>query len=100
MLYRYYFGGDYQLTSDGGNLKDLVHVTKRLINQLEISNSKANIFISTLVIRQIFTGFSRSGPKVKKEFVSIAALFTIKYVIFHPRRTASSVKNILKLRGK
>ncbi|CAM8620132.1 Glyco_tranf_GTA_type domain containing protein [Candidatus Planktophila versatilis] len=100
VLYRYYFGGDYQLTSDGGNFKDLVHVTKRLINQLEISNSKANIFISTLIIRQIFTGFSRSGPKVKKEFVSIAALFTIKYVIFHPRRTASSVKNILKLRGK
>jgi hypothetical protein len=99
-LYRYYFGGDYQLTSDGSNLRDLVHVTKRLMNRLEIGRSKANTFIATLVIRQILTGLSRSGPKVKKEFVGIAALFAIKYVIFHPRRTASSISNILKLRGK
>lgn len=99
-LYRYYFGGGYQLTSDGNNLRDLVDVTKRLLNRLEIGNSKANTFIATLIIRQILTGLSRSGPKVKKEFASIAALFTIKYVIFHPRRTASSIRNILKLRGK
>lgn len=99
-LYRYYFGGDYQLTSDGSNLSDLVNVTKRLLNRLEIGNSEANTFIATLIIRQIITGLSRSGPKVKKEFASIAAQFTIKYVIFHPRRTASSIRNILKLRGK
>ncbi len=99
-LYRYYFGGDYQLTSDGDNLRDLVEVTKRLMNRLEIGNAKANAFISTLIIRLILTGLSRSGPRVKKEFVSIAALFTIKYVIFHPRRTALSITNILKLRGK
>lgn len=99
-LYRYYFGGDYQLTSDGSNLRDLVQVTKRLMNRLEIGNSKANTFIAILIIRQILTGLSRSGPKVKKEFMSIAALFTIKYVIFHPWRTASGISNILKLRGK
>ncbi len=99
-LYRYYFGGDYQLTSDGSNLRDLVNVTKRLLNRLEIGNSKANTFIATLIIRQIITGLSRSGPKVKKEFASIATLFAIKYMIFHPRRTASSIRNILKLRGK
>jgi glycosyltransferase involved in cell wall biosynthesis len=99
-LYRYFFGGDYQLTSDGSNLRDLVHVTKRLMTRLEIDKSKANTFIATLIIRQLFTGLSRSGPKVKKEFVSLAALFAIKYVIFHPRGTASSISNILKLRGK
>ena len=99
-LYRYYFGGDYQLTSDGSNLRDLVNVTKRLLNRLEIGNSKANTFIATLIIRQMITGLSRSGHKVKIEFASIAVLFTIKYVIFHPRRTASSIRNIFKLRGK
>lgn len=99
-LYRYYFGVDYQLTSDGSNLKDLVQVTKGLMNRLEIGNSKASTFIATLIIRQIFTGLSRSAPKVKREFVNIAALFTLKYVIFHPRGTVSIVSNILKLRGK
>ena len=99
-LYRYYFGGDYQLTSDASNMRDLVHVTQRLMNRLETGNSKANTFLTTLIIRQIFAGLSRSGPKAKKEFVSLAAQFTLQCVIFHPRRTASSVSNILKLRGK
>jgi len=100
VLYRYYFGGDHQLTSDGNNLRDLVHVTKRLINRLEINNPKANNFLATLIIRQILTGFRRSGSEVRKEFVAIAILFTIKYAVFHPRRAASSVMKIIMLRGK